>query len=187
MLGRAAAMDDTNSEAAAPAETGQQAAPRLEIDLSQTVKTLSERVLPLEVGAFEVGEDGAVRPRPNGAPLSLAFRYRGIAFEAHIETAGEPRLQLSAYLGHLPFTAEAPWNRYFVSRLIAKAGRLPRARIVLREGNEICIDADMAPPEPRTPAAIMATIAALLLEMRPYIEVLQAALPRAEAAKAAPL
>ncbi len=177
-------MDDIDTESAAPSEAAE---PALEIDLSETVKTLSEHELPLEVGIFEVGEDGAVRPRPDGAPLSLAFRYLGIAFEARIEIAGEPRLRLTAKLGVLPFTAEAPWNRYFVSRLIAKAGQLPRARLALREGNEICIDADMTPPEPRTPAAIMATITALLLEMRPYLEVLRTALAHAETTEPEPV
>ncbi len=180
-------MDDTPKEPAAAPEATDGGEPPIDLDISQTVRTLSEHALPLEVGSFEVAQDGAVRPRPDGTPLSLAFQYRGIAFEAQIETAGEARLRLTASLGPLPFTAEAPWNRYFVSRLIAKAGRLPRATLDLREGSEVCIVADMAPPEPRTPAAIMATITALLLEMRPYIEVLRAALPRAEAAEATPL
>lgn len=139
-------------------------------DLRDALKAVSTHALPLEVGRLEITEDGSVRERTSGEPLRFAFTYRGVDFAAELGDADDSRLHVSALLGRLPFTAESPIGRRAICDLIAKAGRFADGSLGLTENHEIVLIGDKQPPTPRTPVSIMATVAALILEMRPRLD-----------------
>jgi len=139
--------------------------------LREAIELVSDQSTPLEAGFLEIGEDGTVRRRPPG-PSICAFEYRGAPFQALIVAGDEARVRLTANLGKMPFSAESPIARRLIAQLIAGAERLPRGRIALGPGNEIVLETEEAPPAPRTPVSVMATIIALLLDIKPYLELL---------------
>ena len=59
-----------------------------------------------QLGDFEIGECGRLRPRPDGAPISFGFSYLGVDFMARVDTGAAPRVSLDAELGKLPYRAE---------------------------------------------------------------------------------
>ena len=149
-----------------------------DVDVPATIRLLSEHAFPLEIGKLELCERGHVRLRDGTAPVAFAFAYLGIDFQVEVETAEQHAVALSARLGRVPFTVESPHNRRFVSRLVAQGGCSPNGRLRVDDYNMVCVEATKVPPAPRTPASIMATVVALLLELKPYLETLGACLPR---------
>ncbi|MGF1609774.1 MAG: hypothetical protein ACFCUQ_10285 [Kiloniellales bacterium] len=128
--------------------------------------------MPLEVGRIEVDDEGYLRAREGDQPLGFRFSFRGFDFDVLVESGEAGSVHLKGALGVLPFTAESDIGRRVVQRLFAAADKLNRGRLVLSERGEITIEASTVPPKPRTPISIMATVAALLLEAKPYIELL---------------
>ena len=102
--------------------------------------------------------------------MQFSFDYMGAVFDARLDTAEAASLNLRANLGKLPYTAESSIARRVTLRLIACAGRLPRGRIFIDERDDLLLEADIAPPKPQTPVSIMAAVTALLLDAKPYLE-----------------
>ena len=145
----------------------------LDHDLRHALKLVAKQALPLEVGRLELDDNGTVRERDNAEPLRFAFAYRGFEFNAELEEAEDSTLHLSAVLGRLPFTAESPIGRRAISELIAKAGQFTCGSLGLTDDQEIVLVGNKQPPSPRTPVSIMATVTALILEMRPRLDFVQ--------------
>lgn len=125
---------------------------------------------PLEVGTFEVCETEGLRMRDTGVPLTFDFTFRGIPFSARVVPGEGGTLSLTGTLGALPFTAQSGTGRKFLQTLIHSAGKLKSGRIALTETGDILLETETAPPVPRTPVSVMASVVALLLETKPYLE-----------------
>lgn len=138
--------------------------------LRDALRVVAEHARPLEVGRLELDGNGALRERASEEPLRFQFHYRDVPFDAEVGASEDSRLHLSARLGHLPFTAESPIGRRAISDLIAKAGRFAGGSLGLAEDRGIVLVGSMLPPKPRTPVSIMATVTALILEMRPRLD-----------------
>ena len=102
----------------------------------------------------------------------IGFAFRGVEYGAEVETAAEPQVRLTAELGKLPFTMEIGEGRYLIRRILNASLRVPHGRIALSAGDDMRLEAVSVPPEPFTPASLMATLAALLFDFQPYLELL---------------
>jgi hypothetical protein len=140
--------------------------------LQHSMSVLESQSLPLEVGRIEVDGEGYLRARESGVPLAFRFAFRGFDFDVLVSSGDSGPVQLKAALGLLPFTAESVAGRQVAQSLIALAGNLNRGRLTLSERGEITIESSAVPPEPRTPISIMAAVAAMLLEVKPHLELL---------------
>ncbi|MFQ5775245.1 MAG: hypothetical protein ACE5GS_12060 [Kiloniellaceae bacterium] len=151
-------------------------------DLRSTVELVANSGGPFQVGDFEVGDDGRLRPREDRGPLKFGFAYLGIEFRAEVHTCPEPRIDLSADLGKLPYTMELGQGRRLTRRILEATATLPGGRISLAEDQDMRLRAAAEPPMPLTPASVMATVTALLLDFKPYLELLRGTLgaPRPE-------
>jgi hypothetical protein len=136
---------------------------------------LAKRDAPLQVGDFEIDDEGRLRPRTDGEPLVFGFSYRGADFIARILSGPEPHVSLSAELGKLPFSAQVGNRRRLARRIVEATERLPHGHIRLSEDQDMHLSAEAPAPAPLTPVRVMAALTALLLEFKPYLELLHEA------------
>jgi len=140
-------------------------------------KFVTGRTTDLQVGDVRITEDGAPRPRGDDLPPTFAFAYRGARFVARIDSTPNARMVgLSADLGKLPYSLEVGSGRRMARAIIALSDGLPRGRLSLTDDHDIHLDAKAAAPEPVTPASVMATVVALLLDFKPHLDLLREAL-----------
>lgn len=152
-----------------------QADDREEGSLKSAVKQVASTSLPLEVGSVVLGEDGHIRHASEDRPLHFRFSACGIDFEADLASRTAP-LRLRANLGKLPFSAESPDGRRLARTVMAATDRLRRGHILLSDDQDMVLEGELNPPSPRTPVAVIATAVALILDFKPYLDLLGEAL-----------
>ena len=141
-------------------------------DLQATIRIAARPDGPLQLGDFEIDDEGRLRPRADGRPIAFGFSYRGLDFMAEVGTGGEAQIQLSAELGKLPYRAAAGEGRDLTRRVVEATANLPSGQIDISAEHDMRLQAQTAAPSPLTPASLMAALAAMLLEFKPYIELL---------------
>ena len=155
------------------------------------VNRLAGATLPLEIGSVMLGEDGHILHAAEDRPLAFRFSACGIQFEADIASRTAP-LRLRANLGKLPYSAESAEARSLARVVLGATGRLRRGHIVLSPEHDMTLEGELALPSPRTPASVIATAVALVLDFQPYLDLLGEAvalrrdLPAPAADEAAP-
>ena len=150
-------------------------------ELPSIAAMVAGRCFPFEVGDIQIDDQGRIRPREDQGPVRFGFAYRGLEYRAEVETAADPRVRLTAELGKLPYSMEIGEGRRLIRRILNASTRVPRGRIALSEADDMRLEAVAVPPEPFTPASLMATLAALLFDFRPYLELLGRVLDGARA------
>lgn len=135
------------------------------------VKQVAGAALPLEVGSVALGDDGHIRRNDEDRPLYFRFSACGIGFEAHLDSRSAP-LRLRANLGKLPFSAESPEARRLARTVIAATDRLRRGHILLTADQDMVLEGELNPPSPRTPVSVIATAVSLILDFKPYLDLL---------------
>ena len=136
-------------------------------ELSAAAALIAGRCFPLKVGEIRVDEHGRIRPRDDATPLRFGFAYRGVEYDAEVETATGPRLRLTAELAKLPYSMEIGGGRHLIQRILCESSRARHGGIGLNDNDDMRLEAVSTPPEPFTPTSLMATLTALLLDFQP--------------------
>jgi hypothetical protein len=153
----------------APNGAGQPLATRTVFD---TFRTPQEA--PYEVGQLAVHPTGDLETREEAYPVAFEFVYRGVPFHADIKSDPEEPLSLRASVGVIPYSAETALGRQMAAQFAALA-RPQRGRFTLEPGGRIALAFEAVIPRPRTPVTVLATVTSLLVEIRPYLDILEAA------------
>lgn len=149
-----------------------------EADVSASaMEMLSQTSLPLEVGAVELDEQGKVRQRAQDRPVCFSFVYRGVTFHADLPVERDAPLTLRGIVGVVPYSAENPLGRRAAWTLLAHA-RPACGRLWWDAQMRVHLEVSTVPPRPRTPVHVMAAAAALLVDIQPYLELMEVALRR---------
>ena len=82
------------------------------------------------------------------------------------------RFSLDAELGKLPYRAEIGVRRKLTRRIVRASQALPRGGIELSEANDMRLTAEIEPTAPLTPTAVLTALTAILLDFKPYLELL---------------
>jgi len=160
--------------------------------LSAAVALIAGRCFPLKAGEIQLDAQGRIQARNEAMPLRFGFAYRGIEYDAAVETAPGPQagqqigpqmVRLTAELGKMPYTMEIGEGRRLIRRILCESTRAPHGGIGLGERDDMRLEAVSTPPEPFTPASLMATLTALLLEFQPYLDLLARVLDDARCEK----
>lgn len=152
--------------------------PKLETTCAaNTMRVLSEVEAPLEVGDVELDREGHVRARVGDLPMRFSFVYRRINFTAELPADREAPLTLNAVVGILPFSSENAFGRRVAHRMLT-AARLPRGRFLLDVHSRVHVYLSAIPPRPRTPVSVVATAVALLMDIKPHLDLFEVALRR---------
>lgn len=141
------------------------------------MEMLSQTSLPVEVGEIELDERGKVRQRSENRPICFSFVYRGITFHADLPVDRDAALTLRSTLGVIPYSAENPLGRRAAWTILTHA-RPPGGRIWWDLNMRVHLEVSAVPTRPRTPVNVMATAAALLVNIQPYLELTDVALRR---------
>ncbi len=140
--------------------------------LSAATAWHANRSFPLKVGEIQVDDQGRIGPRDSAVPIYLSFAFRGVQYHAEVVTESEPRVRLTADLGKLPYSMEIGSGRHLIRRIVDASAQAYHGRINLSKDHDIRLEAVSTPPEPFTPASLMATLTALLFDFQPYLDLL---------------
>ena len=146
-------------------------APDQEEGSKSAVKQVASTALPLEVASVFLDEDGHIRHTREDRPLYFRFSACGIEFDAALASRTGP-LRLRANHGKLPYSAESPDGRRLARSVMAATDRLRCGHILLSEEQDMVLEGEINPPQPRTPVAVIATAVALILDFKPYLDLL---------------
>jgi len=110
--------------------------------------------------------------------VSFRFHYYGVPFDATMPT-GDPaaRLYLTATLGVIPFSLENSFGRK-AARAIIRQAQMPNGRLRVDAQSRVHLEMTGTPQTPRTPVNVLSTVAALLMEAKPYLDLLEVSLSR---------
>lgn len=148
-----------------------------EMDASKAMEVLAHTSTPLEVGEIEVDEHGTVHPRLSSEPVSFRFSYYGLIFDAIMPMEDEGKLHLTTSLGVVPFSMENAFGRKAAQSIIRRAN-MPHGRLVVDMQSRVHLEMTGYPEKPRTPVNVLSTVASLLMEAKPYLELLEVSLSR---------
>jgi hypothetical protein len=109
-------------------------------------------------------------------PASFAFRCYGIEFEAAVvhDPEAAARLMVTGALGVMPFSAESPVARRYMHAVVDAGRELPYATITLSKKQSITVRGSMVFPRHPSPALIAAGTAAIVIAVKPVIDLVAA-------------
>ncbi|MEO5335983.1 MAG: hypothetical protein H7841_03670 [Magnetospirillum sp. WYHS-4] len=111
--------------------------------------------------------------RSQGRPLAFTFSFRGVLFAGQAEsTYDRSRLRLRADLGPLPYTAESSAKRTNALAIVGAASRALGGRMRLSPDQHILLLEELGFDIPLTPRDLMANTVRLVLEAKPYLDLL---------------
>jgi hypothetical protein len=136
---------------------------------------------PFMLGPFAVDAMGRLAPRGPHALPGFLFRWRGRVIHAKFEQSDpqQDRLVLYATLGRVPSTAGAREmgsrrQSFQLLRLLPQA--LPGPwRVVLLPDHRVRLEADSEVVLPITATALLVAVTRFLLELAPYLDLLDEA------------
>ena len=129
---------------------------------------------PYEVGHLSVSPAGQVAAYPSPCAVAFDFVYRGVPFHAELPGDPEAPITISAVLGVLPYSAETVAGRRTALDILSLA-KPARGTVSLEAGGRIHARFSAPVPRPRTPVTVVATVSCLLVDVRPYLDLLAAA------------
>lgn len=133
---------------------------------------LGRQVLPLDIHAIAADAEGHLLKVTWDGPVRFRFDYDGWLVEAVLIEDATTRLELSADLGAMPFTAEARSERASLQAVVdAGNGHLGGLFLVTRD-RRIRLSLAGVVDGPLTAVGLVATVARLLLPATPYLELL---------------
>lgn len=159
---------------------------KLEMDAATAMKVLAHTSMPLEVGDVEVDPDTGLRPRMSDTPVSFSFSYHGVHFDAHLPVEDNSALELAAVVGVIPYTIENQFGRK-TARSIIRGAKMPNGRLHVDTNSRVHLVLSGVPEKPRTPVNVLSTVAALLMEAKPYLDLLEISLRRTRRRSRRPL
>jgi len=141
------------------------------------VEVLANTSRPLEVGEIAFESERNVRTRDPNRPINFSFRYHSLKFSAEVPAKPENPIVLSAVLGVLPYSVENAFGRRAAKAIIQRA-HVPNGRLWIDDNTRVHLEVKAVPPRPRTPVSVLSTVTAMLMEAKPYLDLLEVALRR---------
>jgi hypothetical protein len=134
--------------------------------------------LPPEEPRLRIKADGSLQIGRKDGQIDFAFNYLGFAFEANTRpTATGTVVQVAAEVAPLPYSAEGVAARRAVIAIIEASQALPEARLVVSKSRWIYCIGKAALPDDWEPHDVISATTRLVLEVKPYLVMLQEALP----------
>ena len=136
------------------------------------VEVISQTSMPLEVGQVHLNAQGILEQRDPSQPIAFSFTYNGVKFAAEVPVDDAGTLRLTAILGVIPYSIENAFGRRAALAIIHRA-RLPSGHLRVDRNSRVHLSLEGIPDRPRTPVSVLSTVATLLMEAKPYLELLE--------------
>lgn len=125
------------------------------------------------LGTIDIDPTGHLARRSAERPLEFTFQYRGVLFAGQAQSSlEESRLRIHANLGSLPYTMESSFKRATALAIVRAASRTLGGRVRLTDKQGILLLDEKQFREPLTPRDLMANTVRMVLEVRPFLELL---------------
>lgn len=135
--------------------------------------------LPPEEPRLRVTADGTLQIGRKEGQIEFGFTYMGFNFEAHTRpTANGSVLQLSAEIAPLPYSAEGVATRRAVIAILEASQATAEVRLVISKHRWIYCIGKAALTPGWEPEQVIAAATRLVLEVKPYLQMLREVLPR---------
>jgi hypothetical protein len=139
---------------------------------------LNMQQLPPEEPRLRIKSDGSLQIGRRDGQIEFSFNFLGFTFEANTRpTASGTVVQLAAELAPLPYSAEGVATRRAVIAVIEAAQVLPEVRLVVSKHRWIYCIGKSSLPTHWAPQDVIVAATRLVLGVKPYILVLNEALP----------
>ncbi len=124
-------------------------------------------------GNREIGLDTAAEIAGKGRQFEFTFEYLGFLFAVKA-SAEEQRTNmfLRAHLGNVPYTAEGPIKRSNAMEVLSAATVHLGGRVKVTSHQRIILIEDYVFDEPLTPVLLLTKAATLLVQAKPFLELL---------------
>jgi len=142
--------------------------------------TITHELLKALDGTGPAGEilAGGLPAKKSDNQIEFGFQYRNIPFVVHATGRGQGAdMEIRASLGHLPYTAEDSERRLTALAIVRAASEGLGGRVYL-DGNQRIILADSIHlDEPLSPRVLLTRTVSLLLDAKPYLELIALVVP----------
>lgn len=136
---------------------------------------INDQQLTLEIGNLQIDNQGRLSLHARRQPIAFSFRYRNATFDTKVCIDQDTRIALRATLGAVPFSAESRPARRRCLGVLTQGQNTGHGGLRLSKLHDVVYSAAAVPPSPVTPGSVIATVTALLLEVRPHMDALSEA------------
>jgi hypothetical protein len=143
-----------------------------------TTKVALPLMKPDGLDHIQFTQDGAVRIGRPGKSLEFAFGYQGLRFGANTRLIeGGAILQLAADIAPDPYTVEGITLRRSVHAVIEATHHLISSRLIVSRQRRIVCIGKAGVNSPTAPVDLLSGAIEILLEIKPYLDMLAEILP----------
>lgn len=143
-----------------------------------TMDMLAKNMLPAEVSHLRIDDAGKVRMGRSGGLVEFQFSYMDVRFSANTrQIQSGPIVQISGEVGPLPYSAEGIEVRRSTMAIIDASQSLDHTRLAISKFKTILCVGRGPIQENWGPVDLIAAAAGVILEIRPYLQILAEILP----------
>ncbi len=133
---------------------------------------------PEALDHIQFAQDGSVRIGRPGKSIEFAFGYQGLRFGASTRLVeGGTILQVAADIAPDPYTVEGITLRRAVHAVIDASQQLSSSRLIVTRQKRIFCIGKASISSPSTPVDLLSSAIEILLEIKPYLDLLAEVLP----------
>lgn len=143
------------------------------LDAMHTLAEISQNGLSIGINSIFMTEDGVLGIA--NPPRSSLHRFTIDGMQFHVSLVPEDtgtRCQITAEIGHVPYTAESTDRRNVVLTILRATQRLRHARFIVENGQKIHVMTNTYVSGHMTPDALMYETILFVHESRPYLRLL---------------
>lgn len=139
---------------------------------------LTTNTLPVGVDQLHFDAAGAVRIGRGGGLVEFAFRFMDIRFVANTrQIQSGPIVQISGEIAPLPYSAEGVAVRRSTIAIIDASQELAHTRLAVSKYKTILCVGKAPVVSPWTPKDLIVATASVMLEVKPFLQILAEILP----------
>lgn len=133
---------------------------------------------PQALDRIQFEQDGSVRVGEHGRPMEFSFAFQGLRFGASTRQIDSGTiLQVAADIAPDPYSVEGAALRRSVHAIIDASQVLNSTRLVITKQKRIYCIGKAAIATPAAPRDLLSATVEILLEIKPYLEMLGEILP----------
>ncbi|WP_303982861.1 hypothetical protein [Dongia mobilis] len=143
-----------------------------------TIEMLASNTLPPGVDQMHIDAGGTLRIGSGGGLVEFGFRFMDIPFTANTRRIQSgPIVQISGEIAPLPYSAEGIVVRRSAIAIIDASQDLAHTRLAVSKHKTILCVGKAPLTDPWTPVDLIAASASVILEVRPFLQLLAEILP----------
>ncbi len=134
---------------------------------------ISEHDIHAEDLLSAVEDRGLLVHKEGKGHIEFQFTYAGYPFAVRAEAGPHGTfINIRAMLGYLPYTAESKRGRAAAAKIFNAASRALGQRVTLEKNQQLIMRSKRSSLDPLTPVNLLAMITVMLLEAKPFFELL---------------